>query len=289
MANTQMPGPAGWPPSAGAAPSGRARTTAGLGDHADPTITTPAGSTPGVSGVNDHSDPNLPRLADRGAGAPGAVVRDADGRAVALGGGTKAPIDAQTRKLAAIAYGEAGVKDDPDEIAGIAWAVANRARAWDGKTIDELLSADPNYTYAVKDGNARYGKLMNAGADAIGKDPGMAAALKAAGEALANSGTDPSRGGFWWDGKDFGTNPNHAKRVAGFRYGDPSHNLFKVAEVSKPVTRYWMSRDKHGNVVQGKERGKYTVVWVSTAAHGDTIFWKHDDDFLKAEGAKAYR
>jgi len=208
---------------------------------------------------------------------------------VALGSGAKPPIDAQTRKLAAIAYGEAGVKDDEGEIGGIAWAVANRARAWDGKTIEELLKADPNYTYAIKDGNARYAKLMKASADAIDKDAGMAAALKAATEALANSGTDSSGGGFWWDGKDFGTNPKHAKRVAGFRYGDPSHNIFKVDAVSKPVTTYWMTKDKHGNVVQGKERGKYTAVWVSTAAHGDTIFWKHDEDYLTAEGAKAYR
>jgi len=289
MANTQMPGPAGWPPNAGSAPAGQTRTTTGLGDHGDPRVTTAAGNTPGTSGINDHSDTNLPRLADKAGAAPGTVVRDADGKAVALGSGAKPPIDAQTRKLAAIAYGEAGVKDDAADLVGIAWAVANRARAWDGKTIEELLKADPNYTYAIKDGNARYAKLMKASADAIDKDAGMAAALKAATEALANSGTDSSGGGFWWDGKDFGTNPKHAKRVAGFRYGDASHNIFKVDAVSKPVTTHWMTKDKNGNVVQGKERGKYTAVWVSTAAHGDTIFWKHDDDYLTAEGAKAYR
>jgi hypothetical protein len=216
-------------------------------------------------------------------------VQDANGTPVSLGR-APAAIDAQTRKLAAIAYGEAGVRDVVEEIAGIAWAVANRARAWDGKTIDQLLAADPNYTYAVSDGNARYAKLMNASAQAIAANPGMAAALKAAGEALANSGgTDPSGGGFWWDGKDFGTNAQHAKRVAGFRYGDPSHNIFSVAETSHQVIRYWMSRDRAGHVVQGKERGRYTVVWVSTAAQGDTIFWKHDPDYLTAEGGKAYR
>ncbi len=288
MANTQMQGPAGWPPSASNAPAGMTRTTTGLGDHGDPNTTTAAGNTPGPSGVNDHTDVNLPRLDDKPAAAPGSVVRGPDGKPVALGGG-KAPIPAPTRKLAAIAYGEAGVKDVAEEIGGIAWAVANRARAWDGKTIDQLLEADPNYTYAIKDGNARYAKLMKASAETIAADPGMAAALKAATEALDDKGTDSSGGGFWWDGKDFGTNPNHAKRLAGFRYGDASHNLFKVDAVSKPVTRYWMTKDKHGNVVQGKERGKYTAVWVSTAAHGDTIFWKHDDDYLTAEGGKAYR
>ena len=55
-------------------------------------------------------------------------------------------IDAQTRKLAAIAYGEASTANVPNEIAAIAWAVANRARAWGNKTIDQMLASDPNYT-----------------------------------------------------------------------------------------------------------------------------------------------
>ena len=38
-------------------------------------------------------------------------------------------IDDQTRKLAAIAYGEASTANNSDEIGGIAFAVANRARA----------------------------------------------------------------------------------------------------------------------------------------------------------------
>ena len=62
-------------------------------------------------------------------------------------------IDAQTRKLAAIAYGESSGANDPNDMAGIAWAVANIARAWGGKTIYEMISADPNYTYVVKDGS----------------------------------------------------------------------------------------------------------------------------------------
>jgi uncharacterized Zn-binding protein involved in type VI secretion len=29
--------------------------------------------------------------------------------------------------------------------------------------------------------------------------------------------------------------------------------------------------------------------WVSTAAHGSTVFWLHNPDYLKATGGKAYR
>ncbi|MDF3836059.1 hypothetical protein P3W85_24350 [Cupriavidus basilensis] len=199
-------------------------------------------------------------------------------------------IDKQTRKLAAIAYGEASVADDPNEIGGIAYAVANRARAWGGKTVDQLLAADPNYTYAVSDGNVRYQKLMDASDAQIAKNKGMTAALQHAISALANTGTDPSNGAFWWDGLDFRTKAKHPKRKDGFYYGDEAHNIFNVDPVSKPVTIYWkVANKKTGKEVNSKVRGKYEYVWVSTAAHGQTIFWTHDSDYLEATGGKAYR
>ncbi len=162
-------------------------------------------------------------------------------------------INNQARKLAAIAYGEASVANDANEIAGIAWAVANRARAWGSKTIDQMLAA--------------------------------------AQAALSNSGNDPSNGAYWWDGLDFKTNyAKHPKVADGFRFGDPSHNIFSVSEASHETTLYWRVRDKKtGEEVNSKIRGTYKWVWVSTAAFGQTIFWKHDTDYLAATGGKAYR
>ena len=120
----------------------------------------------------------------------------------------------------------------PAEIGGIAWAVANRCRAWGGKTVDQLLTADPNYTYAVKDGNIRYGQFMAASAATIEGNLGMKLAQEAAENALAQRGADPSCGGYWWDGKDFKTNyKNHPKVKDGFRFGDPSHNIFGVKDI----------------------------------------------------------
>ncbi|ALV05687.1 hypothetical protein [Roseateles depolymerans] len=204
---------------------------------------------------------------------------------------TAAPaLDAQTRKLAAIAFGEASTANDPDEIGGIAWAVANRCRAWGGKTVDQLLTADPNYTYAVKDGNARYGQFMGATTAQIAADPGMKLAREWAENALASRGKDPSNGAYWWDGKDFKTNfKNHPKVKDGFRFGDPSHNIFGVKEpVNDETVTYWTAK-KNGVLVNVKERGRYTAVWVSTAAHGSTIFWTHPQDYLTATGGKSYR
>lgn len=200
-------------------------------------------------------------------------------------------IEEQTRKLAAIAYGEASGANDKNEIGGIAWAVANRARAWNNKTINQLLTADPNYTYAIKDGNQRYKKLMAASEKDITSDAGMALALESAKNALAKTGTDPSNGAYWWDGVDFKTNyENHPKVKDGFHITDPAHNIFNVQETSHATTIYWKVRDKKtGNEVNSKARGTYKYVWTSTAAYGKTIFWKHDADYLKATGGKAYR
>jgi hypothetical protein len=200
-------------------------------------------------------------------------------------------IGSQTRKLAAIAYGEASVEDDSEEIGGIAFAVANRCRAWDGKTLDQLLGADPNYTYAVSDGNARYNKLIHSRDEDIAKDPGMSLAVAWAIKARANEGPDPSGGGFWWDGVDFKTNHRHHPKVRdGFRYGAPEHNIFGLQESHHPVTIWWqVTNKKTGQLVNSSVRGKFDAIWESTAAHGQTIFWKHDPDYLSATGSKAYR
>jgi len=154
-----------------------------------------------------------------------------------------------------------------------------------------MLAADPNYTYAVKDGNPRFNKLMKSDETTIAADPGMTLALAAAQAALSNSGNDPSNGAYWWDGLDFKTNyAKHPKVADGFRFGDPSHNIFSVSEASHETTLYWRVRDKKtGEEVNSKIRGTYKWVWVSTAAFGQTIFWKHDTDYLAATGGKAYR
>lgn len=200
-------------------------------------------------------------------------------------------IDEDTRVLAALAYGEASTANDSDEIGGIAFAVANRCRAWGGKTISALRSADPNYAYAWDGSNARFNKLIKASEGAIRADNGMSLAVDWATSAAGNTGRDPSNGGLWWDGLDFNTNYNgHPKVRDGFKFGDPSHNIFKVQEKRRLVIVRWKIKNKKtGQVVDGSERGRYDAVWVSTAAHGSTIFWKHPFDYLAATAGKEYR
>ncbi|MGF6959355.1 hypothetical protein [Paraburkholderia youngii] len=200
-------------------------------------------------------------------------------------------ISQEVRLLAAIAYGEASTANDPHEIGGIAFAVANRCRAWGGKTVSELRAADPNYSYAWDGSNARFNKLMRATDSEIEPNPGMKLAVDWAQKALANDGPDPSNGAFWWDGLDFKTRyASRPKVLDGFKWGSPSDNIFGVPEKRREVIKYWRVRNKKtGQIVDGGERGRYDSVWVSTAAHGGTVFWRHNPDYLNANGAKAYR
>ncbi|MBB5496079.1 hypothetical protein [Paraburkholderia sp. MM5384-R2] len=201
------------------------------------------------------------------------------------------PISNDMRLLAAIAYGEASTANDSNEIGGIAFAVANRCRAWGGKTVSELRAVDPNYAYAWNGSNQRFNKLMFTPNEKLDAGPGMKLAVEWARKALRNEGPDPSNGAFWWDGLDFKTDyATHPKVQIGFKWGDPSHNIFRMQENKRLFIMRWrVVNKKTGKIVDGAERGRYDSVWVSTAAHGSTIFWMLNPDYLKATGAKAYR
>lgn len=200
-------------------------------------------------------------------------------------------ISQEVRLLAAIAYGEASTANNSQEIGGIAFAVANRCRAWGEKTVSELRGADPDYSYAWDGSNARFNKLMQASYSEINLDSGMKLAVAWAKKALSDDGPDPSNGAFWWDGLDFKTNySNHPKARDGFKWGHISDNIFGLPEKRREIIVRWKIRNKKtGRIIDGAERGRYDSVWISTAAHGETIFWLHNPDYLKATGAKAYR
>jgi hypothetical protein len=50
-----------------------------------------------------------------------------------------------------------------------------------------------------------------------------------------------------------------------------------LAQWQEEVIVRWKVRNKKtGKIVDGGERGRYDSVWVSTAAHGSTVFWQHN-------------
>lgn len=200
-------------------------------------------------------------------------------------------ISSEVRLLAAISYGEASTDDDSQEVLGIAYAVANRARAWEGKKISDLLKADRNYTYAANGTNTRFNLLMAAPLKSINKSPPMRVAVNAAINALSGKGYDPSNGAYWWDGIDLKLKKQVNPRIAyGFKYGAQEHNIFEMQPITKTVIIHWrVINKKTGETVDGTERGRYDAIYVSTAAQGKTIFWRYNPDYVKATGAKEYK
>jgi hypothetical protein len=59
-------------------------------------------------------------------------------------------IDARASRLASIIHGESSALNDKKEMLSLGNAVVNRARAWGGKTIEQMLASDPNDTQVIK-------------------------------------------------------------------------------------------------------------------------------------------
>ncbi len=203
------------------------------------------------------------------------------------------PIDAQTRQLAAMAYGEASLQDNPDEMMAIASVLVRQRDARGYSDMSTFTKNDPTFSFVVGDGNARYNKMMKATEVQIGKDPAMQAAIAAARNALA-SGPDKSNGAYFWDGADIKTNyENHFKVRHGIKITDPSHNIYDIKDSTKLVILYKIvkTKDKKTKKVKTEkvETGRYDHVYDSTAGIGGTIFWKYNQQYLDVTGGSEYR
>jgi hypothetical protein len=202
-------------------------------------------------------------------------------------------LDKQTRALAAMAYGEASAKDDPDEIFALASVLVRQRDARGYKDISEFASKDRTFSFVVKDGNQRYAKLIKATQKEIAKDDGMKCAVDAAKNAL-NGGPDKSNGAYFWDGGDIKINYAHHFKVRhGIKFSDASHNIYAIKESTKIVVVYKHTKTRNvktGKVSDSKEEvGRYDHQYDSTAAHGGTIFWKLNPDYLSTAHAKEYK
>lgn len=199
----------------------------------------------------------------------------------------------EVRILAAMAYGEASTKDVADEIGAIANVLVRQRNARGYKDMSAFVTSDKTFSFVVKDGNARYRKFMNADELAIAEDAGMTAALNAATNALAVNGKDLSNGGYFWDGTDIKSNYKHHFKVKhGIHFSDPAHNIFGIDESTKKVIiTKTVVKKKKGKVVSSAtvEVARYDHIYVSTAAYGETIFWKHNPAYMEATHAKEYK
>ena len=202
-------------------------------------------------------------------------------------------ISKEVRILAAMAYGEASPKDVAEEIGAIANVLVRQRTARGYSDMSTFVSSDKTFSFVVRDGNARYKKFTNASEAAIAKDAGMTAALNSAKQALENDGKDLSNGGFFWDGAAIKSNyKNHFKVKHGIRFTDPSHNIYGIEESTKLViiTKTTVKKKK-GKVISSEttEVARYDHIYISTAAYGGTIFWKHNPAYMEATGAKEFK
>ncbi len=173
----------------------------------------------------------------------------------------------EVKLLAAIAYGESHWSNVYEEMAGIASALIRRRDAAHFKTVFELVNNVNAFSFVVYNKNERFIKLM------CGDEKNFKKAYNAAVNAL-NYGTDYSNGACFWDGYDLKTSGvKHYKYIRGFRYSDPAHNIFSTPE---PI------HVSH----KGRKGGYYDTVYISTITQGRTIFWKLDEAYLKADGAR---
>lgn len=279
--------------------------------------------TPGALGVNDQADPNKFACLAHTAGPIGA--RDgASGYLDQLLESTQLSTqfvfdstrsnhseietDPHVLTLAAVAYGEASVLDILEEMTAIA-CVCLRQQKSRGIDLDALFSRKENFAFAAVDGNPRTAAFRKATPAQRAGHAGMAMAIQAAQLAIAG-GTDPSNGGYFWDGRDIKTKyDKHPKVLCGLRFTDKTHNVLGIVESDVSEDCDWVKafcsdkpnataqydeteREVTCYTVHGSrrtERGRFSQVWESTAGYGSTIFWRHTDEFCKATGNKVFK
>ena len=199
-------------------------------------------------------------------------------------------LDAQTRQLAAMAYGEASPDNNSDEIFGLASVLVRQRDARGYSDIRMFASSERSFSFVVSDGNVRHAKMMNATQAQIDKDKGLKIAIAAARNALAY-GTDKSDGAYFWDGAGINSHySTHPKVAVGISFTDSSHNIYNISESTKLVIKYKFAKKKtEGKIsVEKTELFRYDHVYESTAAHGGTIFWKFNPDYIKHTHSKEY-
>jgi hypothetical protein len=239
-----------------------------------------AGSIPGPLGLVTVAAPAVD------AGTSAVVAMPVPGVAGVAAPKPPVLLDAHVRILAATAYGEGSGLNVFEEMAAIANVLVRQQKARNHPSITSFIHSDKTFAFAAHDGNQRFKKLIEASAAAIASDSGMSAAVAGALNALSEGGMDYSNGAYFWDGADIKSNyANHAKVKDGILITQPSHNIYNIESKQVPGENWWLSATGQPT----KLRGKWTHKFESTAAHGGTIFWKYNDDFIKATGNKAYK
>lgn len=151
-------------------------------------------------------------------------------------------------------------------MAGIASVMVRKRDVFHFDSVNALVKKKKFFSYVVYNKNERFIKVM------CGNEKDFEKAYNAADNAL-KYGVDYSDGACYWDGFDLKVSgKKHEKYQSGFRYSDPSHNIFSAPEPPHIM-------------IKGR-KGSYDTTYISTATQGKTIFWKLDEKFMAGERKK---
>lgn len=205
--------------------------------------------------------------------------------------GEDKPIDAETKLLASMAYGESSAQNVADEMSALASVLVRQRNARGYTSMADFTKGERTFSYVTSDKNPRYNKMIKATDAAIRKDAGMSMAIAAAESAL-KGGPDKSNGAYFWDGGDIKTHyDTHFKVGVGIKFTDPSHNIYGIAESTDLHVKTKVVKKRVNGKIETKteEVGRYDHVYDSTTAIGGTIFWKNNDDYMKLTKCKPYK
>ena len=184
--------------------------------------------------------------------------------------------------LTAAAYGEASFDGPVEEFAAIVHVIRNRA-TYLNTTIEDIIMTTGVYGYKDEKNKEKVAAVMNGTtSNEVHRD-----ILRArAGVIKSFTGPDLSHGAYYWDGADI-ARPGQANRKMGLVYSDPLHDIHETGDIRypTPIRRNWTYADGR----PPRFRGEYDHKLVSTVAIGETIFWKHSQDYKAADGDVEYR
>lgn len=224
-------------------------------------------------------------------------------------------LDADFKMFIGGILGESSLANSYDEMTAIAEVLIRQRKARGHTTWANFVKKESSFAFAFSDGNPRYALVIATKDSEVPTLEPIATAYRAATDATAG-GTSFSNQAYFWDGYDFKTNTKHFKRKVGFKYGDPSHDIFGVPEekklyeqfkivvkdgkktkevVAKADCVYISSAAIKGEykktvtVNQKDKNGKIVKVKVQKKIETGTIFWIMNPDYVKYfNGGKVY-
>ncbi|MCC5945590.1 MAG: hypothetical protein JJT94_11700, partial [Bernardetiaceae bacterium] len=180
-------------------------------------------------------------------------------------------------------YGESATNNDSNEMQGIAHAIINNNNLSPDETLSQTATRISN---ATRDGNARYNAITGASIEDIFASEGMQAAFDATLQAMLGFSQDNTNGATHWDGADIETQYNERTRRFGQRWGTMrvnhtgGYNIASVPMNNAPIIRYW----KNADGTDGRERGRFSYRFETTAAINRTVFSRKTPEFIRADG-----